>query len=88
VRPVAARARPVSALLLSSGSSSSAAPRFLLVTGFGLVLLALLAAAAPTRSLPRQVAMVLDGRRESLGLTAVGVLFALLIALLIARGGS
>jgi hypothetical protein len=51
-------------------------------------LLALLVAAAPARALPRQVAGLLYGRRESLAFTGVAVLLAFLIALLIAHLGS
>jgi hypothetical protein len=53
-----------------------------------LVLLVLVTAVTPARALPRQVDVLLDGRREAVAFTAGGVLLAVLAALVIAHAGS
>jgi hypothetical protein len=74
--------------LLGSDSSSSSGLQFLLIPAFGLALVALLAAVAPARALPRQANDLLDGRRDSIALTVITVVLAFLIALLVAHVGS
>jgi hypothetical protein len=75
-------------LLGSDDSSSTGGLQLLLIPAFGLALLALLAAVAPARALPRQANAILDGRRDSIAYTVITVLLAFLIALLIAHVGS
>ncbi len=86
--PVVAAAPVAATEALSSGASSSRDLAPLLLPFLGLALLVFVSAVTPARALPRQVDTLLDGRRETVAITAGGVLLAFLAALLIAHAGS